>query len=360
MSTVLSGAMPTFVQFAHDRFARKVFRRPPHAAVLLRAALPPELFNRLDLATLRYRSPSLIDDRLREQFTDLLFSVDCGDRPLMLLFLIEHKSHFDRWTPLQVLGYKLQIWRELRESVGNEVLLPDVVPIVLYHGERPAPNPWCLRSLFLDPDGPVGGYRVDDESYVFDLGSWSDPALRDLASDVPIAALALVVMKAIRGPEIPLKLRDCGDQIRAVLEAARGATWLQIVVRYILAGAPHVSDARELQRTMREIAGTKAEEIVMTAGEKLYAQGIEKGIQAGIEKGIQTGIQTGIEKGSADTLRENIVRVLRARFGAVPARLDVAIHEETNRERLDRLLELALRVGDLAEFQNASSEADKD
>lgn len=128
------------------------------------------------------------------------------------------------------------------------------------------------------------------------------------------------------------KLRDCADLVCDILAKGSGERWPRVVVRYILAGAPNGPAAEEVQRTMSDIAGSKAEEIVVTAAEKLFAKGMERGITT--------------------NQREAIVKVLRARFGEVPDEIDTAIRAETDPDTLDRLLELAARTEDLTPFQN--------
>ncbi|HEV7669168.1 MAG TPA: hypothetical protein VGS22_11620 [Thermoanaerobaculia bacterium] len=66
----------------------------------------------------------------------------------------------------------------------------------------------------------------------------------------------------------------------------------------------------------------------MTWADRIEAKGVEKGLSTGLEKGRKQGLKLGLEKGieqgslaAADRLRRTVVRLLRQRFGRVPAPL---------------------------------------
>ena len=328
-----------FSQSPHDRFARKVFSVPENALALVRGTLPAELLARLDLDTLKLVDATLIDDRLREHITDLLFVVRCDGKPLFLYLLIEHKSTFDRWTPLQVHGYKMQLWLELRRQQGDDLLLPDILSIVLYHGDRAIPDEWYLHSLFAEPRILPERLRADDGLLVLDLAQHDDDWLRELSpTHTPMAALGLLLLKSIRREHILQQLRQCADLIRGVLARSGGESWLATVVNYLLGAAPDGPSAEEIRDTMNDIAGSEAGDIVMTTADKLIAEGVEKGIEQGIEQ----------------ARRDDILKFLRARFGEIPAQLVDSVGRITDLKALDRLIESAARAMDLGEFRETT------
>ncbi len=49
---------------------------------------------------------------------------------LSVCVLLEHKSQVDAATPLQLLGYMVNIWR--REIGGGGNRLPVIIPLVFY------------------------------------------------------------------------------------------------------------------------------------------------------------------------------------------------------------------------------------
>jgi predicted transposase YdaD len=60
-------------------------------------------------------------------------SIDGKEGFVYLLF--EHKSYFDKMTPVQMLGYIVDIWKLYNKQNKNEKL-PPIIPILIYHGNR--------------------------------------------------------------------------------------------------------------------------------------------------------------------------------------------------------------------------------
>src|SRR5689334_3764797 len=89
----------------HDALFRRIFEQPEHAAAELRAVLPRELLARTDLSTLRLVSGTFVDAELTQSQSDLLFSVQLGDKPALLYVLFEHQSTVDELMPFRILKY---------------------------------------------------------------------------------------------------------------------------------------------------------------------------------------------------------------------------------------------------------------
>lgn len=134
----------------HDLFARYTFSHPERAAAELRAVLPPEVAARVDWSTLQPEPGSVVDPKLRESQSDLLFSARLhGGQPVLLYFLLEHQSSVDRWMAFRMLRYvvrQLELW--LQRHPDSEAL-PVVIPVVMYHGlESGWTAPRRMEELF--------------------------------------------------------------------------------------------------------------------------------------------------------------------------------------------------------------------
>ena len=88
--------------------------------------------------------------------------------------------------------------------------------------------------------------------------------------------------------------------------------------------------------------------------EELFAEKLEKereeSRQRGLQQGLEQGLQQGLEQGTRQTRIADIQRILRWRFGPVPARL-IAQLETLTAAQLDPLVDEALRVQDLQAFR---------
>lgn len=135
----------------HDVYVKILFGRIAVARSFFRCYLPPELVAELDLRSLTLDKESFVSEKLREYFSDLVYRVQRKDGGAAFLYLLlEHKSTPERWTPLQLLGYQHEIWERAKATCGDQ--LPLIVPVVLYHGERPWNVPLSFHELVAGAD----------------------------------------------------------------------------------------------------------------------------------------------------------------------------------------------------------------
>lgn len=163
--------------------------------------------------------------------------------------------------------------------------------------------------------------------------------LRDLLADeygsapsVLGAALAALMQPGPDGKPA-LKLALLRRVATSEIDEARAALLVNFIQTYV------VLDETE-QASYLEQRGTQEDGIVeateLTWADRMRAEGLERGIEQGIERGLLLG------------KREDVGRVMRGRFGAVPdtvsARLDTL-----DRAALDRVLDLAIGASTLDE-----------
>lgn len=84
--------------------------------------------------------------------------------------------------------------------------------------------------------------------------------------------------------------------------------------------------------------------------EELLADRLEEKLEEGLRKGLEQGLQQGLEQGDRRTRLADIQRILRWRFGVVPAQL-VSLLEHLTAAQLEPLVDEALEAPDLESFQ---------
>lgn len=132
----------------HDALFRGTFSDVTHAAGLLRHLLRRSI-PRMQWSTLRLCPGSFVDRSLRNRHSDLLFTVQCGDREAYLYLLLEHQSTSDPLMPFRLLVYMVRVWeRHVREHPGV-TRLPAIVPMVVHHSREG----WTSPTSF--PDSPT-------------------------------------------------------------------------------------------------------------------------------------------------------------------------------------------------------------
>lgn len=305
----------------HDALFCQVFSDPRHAEGEFRAVLPDAIGELVDWSTLRLVAPSDKDVLRGDRHADLLFAAEIGGQEVLLQLLLEHKSHVDRFTAVQIGDYVFRVFRRhLREHPRTRGL-PPVLSVVVYHG----PGRWgCgsdLSSCFqldgaarrrLGPFLPELRFFVDDLSLVHG---------EELASRT-LSALARLVLEVLRrasaGDDLQGLLRGLAAEFRAVREASGDVGLLAAVLTYL--GKVRDRSRVEMQRLVRAEIGPDVEEIMLST----YQQTLNEGHALGLAKGLAQALQ----------------KVLTCRFGQ-PDEKTVARIEAASIEQLDQWLERA-------------------
>ena len=120
------------------------------------------LVSHLDFSQLTHINRSFIPDNLREQESDLVYTMpfrsESNTEELLIYILIEHQSTIDTTMGFRVLFYMTQIWdfqrREWESSnvPKSEWRFHPIIPIVFYTGEQRWTKPLTLSSLMDLPD----------------------------------------------------------------------------------------------------------------------------------------------------------------------------------------------------------------
>ena len=129
----------------YDTLFRTAFEKPETAHELTLFLLPEAHAGRLADARVTVEPESLVDDQARKHRTDLLLEFTwprrkartAPPRTAYVYVLYEHKSYRYRWVTVQLLRYMATIWQRLvteREQHHDDAL-PEILPVVLYHGE---------------------------------------------------------------------------------------------------------------------------------------------------------------------------------------------------------------------------------
>jgi predicted transposase/invertase (TIGR01784 family) len=119
----------------HDKFFKEIFGQPDLAADFVRNYLPSAIVNALNLDSLEVQKESFVDEKLKENFADLIYRVRLrnSSQSSFVCLLFEHKSNPDKWVAFQVLSYLLQFWERLKANKAKS--LPLIFPVLFYHGE---------------------------------------------------------------------------------------------------------------------------------------------------------------------------------------------------------------------------------
>jgi predicted transposase/invertase (TIGR01784 family) len=265
----------------HDSLFKAAFGQVDIARSELALVLPPEVLERLDLATLDACPGSFVDEELRHAHADLLFTVrTTSQREALVYVLFEHQSSFDAQMPLRLLRYMVRVWeRWLRDHPGTSTL-PIVLPVLLHHGAtgwQVAPE---LASM-LDADVELlEATRPFQPHFRFVLDDLATLSIEALAART-LHALARLVQLAFWSSRSFERLLAAEPLMRAVASTLtrdeRTRALLLQLYQYVYLAAPPEVEQERIRTILLGIAGPEGKEDVVNAGEMLIEQGREQG-----------------------------------------------------------------------------------
>lgn len=161
----------------HDRFTRSLMTHPKVVEEFFKANLPKPIQKAIDFSSLKAQKESFIDDNLKLQIADLLYSVKFNGQPGFLYLLIEHASKPDPLLPFRMLKYMVAIMdHHLKAKKGNK--LPFIYPMVLYTGEKPYAHSMDLFDLFPPEEKELAKETLTSPYHLIDLTKVSDEELK--------------------------------------------------------------------------------------------------------------------------------------------------------------------------------------
>jgi Putative transposase, YhgA-like len=294
------GTLWTVSPNVHDALFKIAFSQIEHAVGELRLILPPEIVALLDFATLTLHTGSFVDEALKERSSDLLFSVQLAGRPALIYLLFEHQSRAEELMPFRLLRYEVRIWDDWLKSHPNASRLPPILPLVLHHSEKGWTAPTRFEDV-LDVDDETRAVIAEHvprfQLLLDDISHATDESLQARTMSA-FARLVLFCLRHAREPEqIVERLGQWRAIVREVQQAPNGAAALRVIWRYIL-GTSDRGKSDEFVRRLVAAAGPHVEEEIVTIADQLR----EEGRQEGRKEGRRTAL----------------LKLLRARFGALP------------------------------------------
>ena len=110
----------------HDKFFKKNMSDKSTVRNMLQNYLPEQILNLINLDNMELKKNTMIEEELKDVFSDLIYKVSLNGNEAYLYFLFEHKSYPYRKIALQLLKYIRAIW-ELKMKQGKKKKLPLII-----------------------------------------------------------------------------------------------------------------------------------------------------------------------------------------------------------------------------------------
>lgn len=280
----------------HDALFKKFLGDIDVARDFLESHLPPYLRERCDFSTLSMESGSFIEDDLRTQCSDMLYSVQTNSGKGYIYTVVEHQSRPEKLMAFRLLRYSVAAMQRHLEQ-GNDTL-PVVIPVLFYHGAT-SPYPYSTHFLdcFADPELAATVYQQ-----AFPLVDITTIPDEEILTHRRVALLQLV-QKHIRTRD----MLELAVELASLIEKWQYSKEQCKSLLYYIAKAGNTIDGERFIRTLAEKAPTYREDF-MTIAEQLEAKGEKRGeargYQLGRQDGVNEGLQQGLEKGRQEATRQ--------------------------------------------------------
>ncbi len=269
----------------------------------------------MDIDTLEHESGSYLDEKLKEQFADLVYRVDIKGHQAYITFLFEHKSTRDRMVIFQILKYMISIWEskikealETKKKTGNELAtedieIPIILPIVVYHDKYK----WNIKRSLGEMMPHFASLPVAVKEYI--------PNFEYLLADLPrleaegkikLQEEHAIVIETLNKARYESK-ENIIDLFKRVVEIYTSTKDMDMVGHYIISTIVYIISSRndfeksELERIANQIS-KEGGELVMTLAERL----------------MEKGRQEGRGEGETRALARTAVNLLVKKFNFVP------------------------------------------
>ena len=304
----------------HDRFTRSLMTNRKVAEEFFRKNLPEHIKKTIDFSSIELKKESYIDDKLKLQITDLLYSVFFNGREGFLYVLLEHASTPDRFLPFRMYRYVSAIMEDHLKNKENKTL-PLVYPMILYTGKKPYKHSMSFFDLFLENERELAKEIFTSPYHLIDLTQVSDEELKQY---MWFGTMALV-LKHIRDPNIVPFFESIVDVLKE-LEKRDEEAYIYTVITY-MAGTGEVPEKSKFFETTKKLESVNEEKIMSTLVEQLqpellniarkqsFKEGFEKASEQlrpkFLQEGRQEGRQEGHQEGQQEGRQEERIKIAK-------------------------------------------------
>ena len=267
----------------HDSLFKAMMSREEIAKDFFHNHLPEGLAKLIDVDSLEIRKDSFVEKELKQFYSDILYQVSFKGGKGYIYLLFEHQSKPYRLIAFRLLRYMVKIWEQELKAEPELVLLPPIIPLVLYHGRAG----WDISESFMDliREEGVKGYVPDFSYILYDLSRYSDEEIRGAV----IVKVFLMLFKHIFDEEFSGRLRGLFGLLKELSSGDKSSLeYIEMFLRYIMSTREDTTP-EILKEIIEDAISEETGGVVMTVAEQLIKKGISEGRAEGLIKGELIG-----------------------------------------------------------------------
>lgn len=286
----------------HDRFFRSAMSNPNVMQEFFTENLPDNIKGIIDPASIKPLPDSFIDDDLKLQITDLLFSANFQQEQGYIYLLVEHQSSPDRFIAFRVWKYALAIMQRHIKEVDKK-RLPIVYPMIFYTGWKPHNHSTDFFDLF-GKNNALAREIFTKPYHLIDLSHTPDARLSEMLWYGTLAR----TMKNIWAEDFLPALKILVEKLREI-EKSGELSYIYSTLSYIVeAGA--INKPEKFREIIKNGLAVVDEEQIMTIAEHYRL----KGVQQGREKALQVVAEELRREGFSSTKVAKILALSKSKI----------------------------------------------
>lgn len=280
--------------FPHDRLFKSIMSNPKAIREFFEQNLPTNIRQIVNFDTISPQKETFIDNNLRLQLVDLLYSAEFNGKKGYLYLLVEHQATCDKLMPFRIIKYMVAIMDgHLKKTKKN--ILPIIYPLVIYSGWR---NYNCSTDIF-DLFGSNKELAKDILWHPFRLIDLSKIPDETLQNSIWYG-VAAYLMKHIFEKDATIFFINIVELLKPI-DKAGDIDYIYKIISYITEVTK--IDREVFVETVKTGLTTSTGEKVMTLAEQFRQEGRQEGELRGIEKGKQEGLHKGLYEGEQKALK---------------------------------------------------------
>ena len=313
--------MPT----SHDSGYKLLFSDPLIVRDLIQGFIDDPWLQKLDFSTLEPVKGHYVSEDLRDRADDVVWRVKSGEDWLYLYLLIEFQSSNERFMSLRMMVYVGLLYQDLirNKRLGPQGLLPPVLPIVLYNGERRWRAPVSLAQLLPKPPAFLAPLQPQMRYLLIDEGAIPAETLARLPQNLVAAIFKL------EQPQTPEAVQELVTELEAATRSDEYATVRRIVAIWIRAA---LIRNRKYPILLPELDDLQELRIMLSQRIEQWAEGY---LATGRKEGRMEGRSEGRLEGRLEGEIAVLARLLTRRFGPLPAWAEARLNAATEQNLAD-------------------------
>jgi predicted transposase/invertase (TIGR01784 family) len=290
----------------NDRFYRELFSDKQTVRDLLEGYVPHPWVREVDFAQMELLKDIHIFEGSRRD-SDVIWKLKVGNSTVLVVLMLEFQSNIDKTMPLRMALYQCLFYQLWLKNHPDD-LLPQMLPMVIYNGD----DLWTAKTQLIDliENGfdALKPYQIQSRYWPIEMNQLAQ-------QNLPLHNLVTSVIELET-----MRSRDRMEQFFAHLPALLEQPDNQHLRRLF------IHALRRMLKKRPKLGGALPDNLSsLTEAKAMIDTNMMQWEQNLRAEGWQRGSEEGWQRGSEATQRSTLRRLLKKKFGALPAWIEQKI-----------------------------------